>query len=129
MCLFLGCFVTVALVVLAGCAYDGENSTSEHAADSVLSTGNRTNDTLLGLSAGGQETALAQAVGEGCIADRAFYNGIDKEHDGFWSIGCSNGNSYMVEVKPDAGGSTKVMDCSTISAVAGLTCFEKFKTP
>lgn len=88
---------------------------------------NGANDYLLAASSSQQATVLGQAVGEGCKGNKAFYMGIGKEgiakDQGFWSVRCSDGRSFAVMVYPD--GSSQVLDCKTLAAVGGGTCFKK----
>jgi hypothetical protein len=88
--------------------------------------GNVANDRLLALSGAEQAAALGAAVQAGCHAQNAYYMGINrKTGQGFWSIRCTNGDSYAVMIEPDSVGSTRVLECSTLKAVAGTNCFEK----
>ncbi len=93
-------------------------------------TGNVANDRLLALGEVQQAAMLGQVVGEGCIGETAFYDGIGKKggarKKAFWSVRCTDGNSYMVEIDPDANGSTQVLECSVMKAVGGGECFKKF---
>jgi len=80
---------------------------------------------------------LGKVVGEGCIGKKAFYMGsMDEhshkeppiegtEHDAFWSIKCTNGKSYSVEVHPQGDG--KVLECSMLKMLHAGECFQKFK--
>ncbi len=88
------------------------------------SSGNITHDRLMGLSAAGQAVVLGEAVGEGCVGDRAFYMGMHKQ-ESMWSVGCTNGRSYMVKLAADALGSSEVLECSTLRAIAHVNCFVK----
>jgi hypothetical protein len=63
---------------------------------------------------------------EGCdLVVRDFYQGTRHE-DGiaFWSFACQNGRSFMVSVKADMNGSTKIADCAVMK-VLGISCFQK----
>lgn len=107
-----------------GCS--NTESTSQRAAEvPVFHTGNSTNDTILALSPEKQAVALAHAVQSGCVGQDSFYNGM-RNDSAFWSIRCTNGQSYMVEIQSDASGSTRVLDCTTMKAVGANTCFQKF---
>jgi hypothetical protein len=48
-----------------------------------------------------------------------------KDNSAFWSVQCSNGKSYQVSILANATGSTRVMDCKLVKAVANVSCFQK----
>lgn len=60
-------------------------------------------------------------------ASRAFYQGSDKKGNTFWSVQCAGNLKYSVMIYNDAKGSTKVLDCGALKAIAKVGCFEKFK--
>jgi hypothetical protein len=71
---------------------------------------------------------IVSSAGYSCVGQRPFYAGISpKDHTASWSVGCTNGQSYQVEFAPDAGGSTKVLDCHIINVVAKTDCFVKLE--
>ncbi|MFZ0881873.1 MAG: hypothetical protein WAN14_00625 [Candidatus Acidiferrales bacterium] len=90
------------------------------------STGNEANDRMLALPKSEQALMLGKVTGEDCVGNRAFYMGISKERSAFWSVGCTNGNSYEVEIDADSVGSTTILECSVLKAVAHVDCFKKF---
>ena len=90
------------------------------------STGNEANDRLLVLPKSEQALMLGKAAGEGCIGNRAFYMGISKDRSAFWSVGCTDGSSYEVEIAADSVGTTTILECSILRAVAKVNCFEEF---
>lgn len=72
---------------------------------------------------------LAGVVGEGCKGKRAFYQGsgtspITKKDIAIWNVECTNGKSYVIEVRPDGSGG--VLECSVLAAMNGGKCFKKF---
>lgn len=89
---------------------------------------NIANDRLLALPKDQQAVMLGQVVGEGCIGKLTFYRGIGKtglaKDKAYWAVRCANGKSYMVEISPDARGSTSILDCPILKAV-GIDCFKK----
>jgi hypothetical protein len=89
-------------------------------------TGNVAQDRLATFVDSEQAAFLGAAVEEGCAGTRAYFMGMDRENDAFWSIGCASGESYSVEILPDSTGSTRVLECSVLKAVAGMRCFTKF---
>lgn len=78
----------------------------------MFNTGNRANDMILALPESNQSYGLGVIVNSAaysCVGQRTFYMGISrKDQFAYWSIGCTNGQSYQVEFAPNAGGSTKV---------------------
>jgi len=90
-------------------------------------TGNVAHDRLVAYSVGEQALFLGKTAGEGCVGTDAFFMGMDREKDAFWSVRCANGESYSVEIHPDSTGSTQVLECSILKAVAGTDCFTKLK--
>jgi hypothetical protein len=94
----------------------------------VKPTGNIAHDQLISFPPEVQMFALSRVLtDEHCNANRVYYQGMSKDHTAFWSVGCANGRSYEVSIYADKKGSTKVLDCATLKAVAGTNCFEKFK--
>src|SRR4051812_2568903 len=87
---------------------------------------NEGQDLMMKLSPEKQAYALAHFVrsaGDSCPSGtRAFYQGMVKSGYGkgmaHWNVACSNGKSYVVSLDPD--GSTKVLDCGVLKAVAGM---------
>jgi hypothetical protein len=119
----------LAICSLVFLAFDMFSSTEEKPASPVtariesVGTGNKANDVMLSLSEHDQALALGRTAG--CVGNRAFYMGISpKEHDAYWSVGCSNGTDYQVQIAADSSGSTRIVECSTLRAV-GIRCFER----
>lgn len=56
----------------------------------------------------------------------SFYQGSDKSGAAFWNVRCTNGMSYSVAIYPDRTGSTKVLECSVLKALANVDCFVPF---
>ena len=70
---------------------------------------------------------MTLAIGDGCIVTKApFYMGSDASGSAVWSASCVDGRSFAVMMSPDAVGSTKVLDCNVLAAVAG-PCFQKMR--
>ena len=93
----------------------------------LASTGNRAHDQLMAHSDNEQALPLGQAVQKGCVGNRAFYMGMDKEMDAYWSVSCLNGASYQVQINADATGTTMVLECSVLAAATNIHCFTKLK--
>ncbi|MGA2716010.1 MAG: hypothetical protein ABSG41_23160 [Bryobacteraceae bacterium] len=92
----------------------------------MQNTGNPAHDRLAALGTSAQASLLGQIAGEGCSGDSAFYMGMDKETRAYWSVRCTNGRSYQVQIQPNATGSTSVMDCDVLKTVANVSCFTRF---
>lgn len=90
-------------------------------------TGNIAQDMLVAYSNGEQALFLGKTASEGCLGTEAFFMGMDREKDAFWSVRCSNGKSYGVEIEPDSMGSTRVLACSVLKTLVGTDCFTKLK--
>ena len=89
---------------------------------------NRANDYLLSVGETVRATALARAIGEGCVGVKPFYMGIGKtginENKAFWSLLCADGRSFSVQVNPDGNGT--VLTCGALEAMGGGPCFRRF---
>jgi hypothetical protein len=72
---------------------------------------------------------LMQSDGERCPSvTRTFLQGSSSDGAVFWSFACSGGKNWQIMIRNDAGGSTKVLECTTIKALkAGPPCFTRFK--
>jgi hypothetical protein len=127
----VGIFVILAIV---GSLSDRDGSSSRPSeststpAVKTQTTGNEANDRLFALTKNGQASALGVVIGEGCVGRRAFYMGSSpSDHSAFWSVGCTNGKSYLVQVFADATGRTSVLDCGVYRLTTKMRCFEKIK--
>jgi hypothetical protein len=87
---------------------------------------NGANDYLLSVTPQIQATTLAKAVGQKCRGQTAFYMGIGKsglaQNKGFWSIRCTDGRPFLVQVNSD--GTSSVLECATLKLVNAGTCFK-----
>ena len=68
---------------------------------------------------------LAAIVNDRCSGTDAFYMGSSGDRQAFWSVHCANGRAYQVTVEANATGSTSVMDCAVLKAVADVDCFTR----
>jgi hypothetical protein len=66
------------------------------------------------------------ASGERCKVERSFYQGKTKSQDVFWNVACSGGKSYSIMIKNNKQGSTQILNCDVMRAVAKVECFKKF---
>jgi hypothetical protein len=126
----LGLLGFVVLIVVIGSVAENSNQGTSTGISpptrAIQNTGNPAHDRLMALGASAQALLLGQIAGEGCSGDSAFYMGMDKETNAYWSVRCTNGRSYQVQIQPNATGSTAIMDCDVLKAVARVSCFAKF---
>ncbi len=89
---------------------------------------NPAHEALLAMSANDQAYFIGSAAG--CSGTTVFLMGLGTEPSvrdyAFWSVRCSDGRELVVLIMPDQSGSTQVLDCEVLEAVAGVRCFERF---
>ena len=89
---------------------------------------NGANNYLLAATPQVRASTLARAVGDHCRGRTAFYMGLGDARaglgagKGFWSLRCSDGRSFMIQVNPD--GTSGVLECSVIKAMHAGECFK-----
>jgi hypothetical protein len=87
---------------------------------------NGANDYLLSVKPDVQAATLAKAVGANCRGQTAFYMGIGKsgisQGKGFWSVRCSDGRPFLVQVNAD--GTSSVLECAVLKRLNAGTCFK-----
>jgi hypothetical protein len=92
---------------------------------------NVANEKLLAQPERARAALLGAAVQENCKGTRTFYQGIGdsglSNGHAFWSVACTNGASYQVMIKPDAKGSTSVMNCELVERVNAGRCWTRLK--
>jgi len=97
------------------------STTGAHAAT------NPANGYLLSIAPAAQAAMLGEAVGTGCAGRTAFYMGIGEtgfaKDKAFWSLRCSDGREFEVEVDPN--GSGKIVECTVMKALHAGSCFKK----
>jgi hypothetical protein len=117
--------VAVAIVLIAGAGSTQSTGTEE------FHTGNKANDLMLGLPEPQQLQALDMSVNSAgyiCKGQEAFYAGISSgDQTAYWSVRCSNGESYQVQFAPNSTGSTKVLDCHLMNVLGQSNCFAKLR--
>jgi hypothetical protein len=71
---------------------------------------------------------FVESGGHSCrTVARTFFQGEDAKGNVFWNVTCAGGESYVVVIKNDVPGSTRVMSCRRLRAVAGADCFKKLE--
>lgn len=90
----------------------------------VVASGNKAHDLLARQSDARRNQTLSAFLtksGERCdFVERTFFQGLDKSRSAFWNVACHSGERYLITVSNDAKGSTKVLDCGLLKAVAGV---------
>jgi len=98
---------------------------------SPVAWANPAQDRLAAMSEVERSEALAVFVesgGHSCrTVARTFFQGEDAKGNVFWDVECTGGESYVVVIKNDVPGSTRVMTCRRLRAVAGADCFKKLE--
>jgi hypothetical protein len=64
---------------------------------------------------------------EPCRVTRSFFQGFDKSGAASWNVACANGKALSILVNNDARGSTRILECSVLKAVARIECFKRFQ--
>jgi hypothetical protein len=89
---------------------------------------NPAQDRLTNMSEVERSEALAVFVESGghtCrTVARTFFQGEDTKGNVFWNVTCAGGESYVVVIKNDVSGSTRVMNCRRLRAATGTDCFK-----
>lgn len=92
---------------------------------------NPAQDRLVAMSEVDRSEALAVLVessGQPCrTVARTFFQGEDEKGNAFWNVECARGHSYVVQIKNDASGSTRVLTCRRLEAASGGRCFTKLE--
>lgn len=57
---------------------------------------------------------------------KTFFQGRDRDDAAYWSVACSGGNSYSVQIPADSNASARVLECSLLEAL-GIKCFKKLQ--
>lgn len=91
---------------------------------------NAAHNGLMALSQTDRVLVLAKLVsgsdyrfGSRCIGRSLEHKATDGTGRAFWRVDCSDGKSYMVQIFPDAEGSTTIVPCSLMFAVRA-DCFK-----
>jgi hypothetical protein len=99
------------------------------AAVQAAGSGNPTNDRLLALPPARQAQALTRGFHRGCVGVSAFFMGVTKTGKArgyaYWSVRCKNGESYVIQIAPNAKGTAIDEDCRMLQGT-GRECFKKF---
>jgi hypothetical protein len=92
--------------------------------------GNPTHAALMKLTPTDREAMLTRFMrssGEKCaVVTTTFFQGFDAQKSAYWNVRCSDGGAFVIQIKNDAQGSTKILECSMMKLVGGGQCFKKF---
>ena len=92
---------------------------------------NRAHEMLAAMSEIDRSEALAifvEGSGRPCpTVARTFFQGLDTRGNAIWNVECAGGQSYVVEIKNDRDGSTLIINCRTLYAAGGGTCFKRLE--
>lgn len=70
---------------------------------------------------------FVESSGQSCrTVARTFFQGEDDQGNAFWNVECVGGRAYVVQIKNDPSGSTRVLTCGRFQAVSGAACFKPF---
>ncbi len=129
----LGIGFVVAMLASPAPGRDEIAATVETGTDAPRNTGNPAHDKLAAMSEASRRSAFTtifKGSGERCgSVTRTFYQGNDKRGGQVWNVHCNMGGidrSYSITVQSDTAGSTRLLECGVLKAVAKVECFTKF---
>ena len=70
--------------------------------------------------------SAVNSVGDKCTGEKAFYSGSGSDNAAYWSVRCTSGAEYVVQILPDAVGSASVLECGLLKSLGGSECFKSF---
>jgi hypothetical protein len=112
------------VLLLAALVAAGANS-----AAIAAGSGNPMTDRLLAEPEGRRSEILAHLVRHNCVGTHAFLMGVTVSGRArgyaYWSLACQNGQSYVIQIRPDKKGTALVEDCRVLRGT-GRECFKQF---
>ena len=102
------------------------NSSTEpsKASIAIKPSGNKAHDYLVALDEKNQKAILTTFLSEyKCTANRIFYQGMDHDHNAYWSAGCTDNKSYSIVFPVNNKEAPIATDCVTLKEKAHLECF------
>lgn len=94
--------------------------------------GNPAHNALAAMAEADREAMFQKLLaggGEDCSSvSRTFYQGRTPEGQAFWNVECRGATSWTVSVAADAEGSTRVLSCSVMEAVAKVPCWKPLES-
>jgi hypothetical protein len=95
----------------------------------AASTGNPVTDRLLALPEEQRIATLGRLAHHNCVGTRAFLMGVTRtgtaRGTAYWSVACTNGRSYVIQINRDRKGTSFVADCRVLEGT-GRQCFQEF---
>jgi hypothetical protein len=95
----------------------------------AANSGNPFSDQLLALPESQRIEILATSVRHNCVGTRAFLMGTTASGRArgyaYWSVACTNGRSFVIQIAPDKKGTAIVEDCRILQGT-GRECFTPF---
>jgi hypothetical protein len=95
----------------------------------AASSGNPMTDRLLAEPETRRIQILANLVRHNCVGTQAFLMGVTASGRArgyaYWSVGCQNGQNYVIQIRPDKKGTAIVEDCRILHGT-GRECFKQF---
>jgi hypothetical protein len=92
-------------------------------------SGNPVTDTLLAMPEPQRTELLGRTVRHDCVGTRAFLMGVTASGPArgtaYWSVACTNGRSYVIQIDRDKKGTSFVADCRVLQGT-GRECFQQF---
>jgi hypothetical protein len=92
-------------------------------------TGNPVTDRLLALPEEQRIETLGKMAHHNCTATRAFLMGVTNSGPArgtaYWSVACTNGRSYVIQINRNKSGTSFVLDCRNLAGT-GRECFKQF---
>jgi hypothetical protein len=92
-------------------------------------SGNPMTDRLLAEPESRRSEILATLVRHNCVGTQAFLMGVTASGRArgyaYWSVACQNGQSYVIQIRPDKKGTALVEDCRILRGT-GRECFKQF---
>jgi hypothetical protein len=99
------------------------------AAKAAEPTGNPFTDRLLAMPEQQRIELLARSIRNGCVGTRAFFMGVTRtgraRGTAYWSVACTNGRNYVIQIDPDKKGTSFVASCRVLEGT-GRECFQQF---
>jgi hypothetical protein len=98
-------------------------------AASPAGSGNPMTDRLLAEPETRRIEILGRSARHGCVGTQAFLMGVTASGRArgyaYWSVGCKDGRSFVIQILPDKKGTMVVEDCRVLRGT-GRECFKQF---
>lgn len=71
--------------------------------------------------------AILNASGKSCVPSKSFYQGSDSDDSAYWSVACTNGHAYGVQIPAQENAKARILSCDLMKAI-GVECFRKLSS-